>query len=124
MTAPSDAHVIPSLAIQPTGRTVAGTSKNAVNAVVGTFATVFGTLEDTITLAGKAVNTAKRTQAIDCAARISTHMENTMLRTTAEQVKIQKEVLTFFSQDPANQNLFESSYAKLQLAMQAELQAA
>ncbi len=115
---------IPSLAIAPTGRTVAGTSKNAIMSVVGTVGTVFGTLEDTISLAGKAVATAKRVQAIDCAAKVSSHLENTMLRTTAEQVKIQKEVLTFFEQAPDNKSLFEGAYAKLQLAMQAELQAA
>ncbi len=115
---------IPSLAIAPTGRTVAGTSKNAIMSVVGTVGTVFGTLEDTISLAGKAVNTAKRVQAIDCAAKLSSHMENTMLRTTAEQVKIQKEVLNFFDQHADNRKLFEESYAKLQLAMANELQAA
>lgn len=117
-------HPIPSLATVPTGRTVAGTSKNAVNAVVGTVATIFGTVEDTISLAGKAVNTAKREQAITCAAKLSTHLENTMLKTTAEQVKIQKEVLNFFDQHADNKSLFETSYAKLQLAMEAELQAA
>ena len=98
-------------------RSTLGAVLGMVSAMSNSVASVFTTVEDGVSMAHNAVNTAKTKQAIRTDYDLASFEENILIETAAHQSKIKREVADFMNADPKNKELFEKSFQELQLAV-------